>query len=179
MVRSVWKGPFVEGSLLKKADAARASGRHDVIKIWSRRSSILPQFVGLVFGVYNGQKHVPVSDNEAKAVARMLRVSPQKLNLVAQLIRGRKASAALADLQFSRKRIAVDVKKCLESAIANAENNHDLDVDDLVVTQAFVGNGLVMKRFAARGRGRSGRVYKPFSQLTIIVRQVEAEAAAA
>jgi large subunit ribosomal protein L22 len=114
-----------------------------------------------------------LADNEAKAVARMIRVSPQKLNLVAQLIRGRKASAALADLQFSRKRIAVDVKKCLESAIANAENNHDLDVDELVVTQAFVGNGIVMKRFAPRGRGRSGRVYKPFSQLTIIVRQVE------
>ena len=119
-----------------------------------------------------------LSENEAKAVAKMLRVSPQKLNLVAQLIRGRKASAAHADLQFSRKRIAVDVKKCLESAIANAENNHDLDVDELVVTQAFVGNGIVMKRFAPRGRGRSGRVFKPFSQLTIIVRQVEAEAAA-
>ena len=115
-------------------------------------------------------------ENEAKAVARMLRVSPQKLNLVAQLIRGRKASAALADLQFSRKRIAVDVKKCLESAIANAENNHDLDVDELVVSQAFVGNGLVMKRFAPRGRGRSGRVFKPFSQLTIVVRQLEASA---
>src|ERR1700681_727744 len=115
-------------------------------------------------------------DNEAKAVARMLRVSPQKLNLVAQLIRGRKASAALADLQFSRKRIAVDVKKCLESAIANAENNHDLDVDDLIVSEAHVGNGIVMKRFAPRGRGRSGRVFKPFSQLTIVVRQVEASA---
>ena len=95
-----------------------------------------------------------LADNEAKAVARMLRVSPQKLNLVAQLIRGRKASAALADLQFSRKRIAVDVKKCLESAIANAENNHDLDVDDLIVSEAHVGNGIVMKRFAPRGRGR-------------------------
>jgi large subunit ribosomal protein L22 len=117
-------------------------------------------------------------ENEAKAVARMLRVSPQKLNLVAQLIRGRKASAALADLQFSRKRIAGDVRKCLESAIANAENNHDLDVDELVVSQAFVGNGMVMKRFAPRGRGRAGRIYKPFSQLTIIVRQVEAEASA-
>ena len=117
-------------------------------------------------------------DNEAKAVARMLRVSPQKLNLVAQLIRGRKAAAALADLQFSRKRIAVDVKKCLESAIANAENNHDLDVDDLIVSEAHVGNGIVMKRFAPRGRGRSGRVFKPFSQLTIVVRQVEAEASA-
>ena len=117
-------------------------------------------------------------DNEAKAVARMLRVSPQKLNLVAQLIRGKKVASALADLEFSHKRIAKDVRKCLESAIANAENNHDLDVDALVVAEAHVGKGIVMKRFAARGRGRSGRVYKPFSQLTIIVRQVEAEAAA-
>src|SRR6201982_4141137 len=117
-------------------------------------------------------------ENEAKAIARMLRVSPQKLNLVAQLIRGRKASAALADLQFSRKRIAVDVKKCLESAIANAENNHDLDVDELVATQAFVRNERVMEGFAPRGGGRAGRVFKPFSQLATIVRQVEAEAAA-
>lgn len=115
-------------------------------------------------------------DNEAKAVARMLRVSPQKLNLVAQLIRGKKVSTALADLEFSRKRIAHDVRKCLESAIANAENNHDLDVDDLVVSQAFVGKALVMKRFHARARGRAGRVEKPFSNLTIIVREVEAKA---
>jgi len=107
----------------------------------------------------------------------MLRVSPQKLNLVAQLIRGKKASSALADLQFSRKRIAVDVKKCLESAIANAENNHDLDVDALIVSEAHVGKGIVMKRFAPRGRGRSGRILKPFAQLTIVVRQVENEAA--
>ena len=119
-----------------------------------------------------------LSENEAKAVARMLRVSPQKLNLVAQLIRGKKVATALADLEFSRKRIARDVRKCLESAIANAENNHDLDVDDLVVAEAHVGNGIVMKRFAPRGRGRSGRVFKPFSQLTIVVRQVEAEASA-
>src|ERR1700751_4902516 len=117
-----------------------------------------------------------LADNEAKAVARMLRVSPQKLNLVAQMIRGRKVAWGLADLQFSRKRIAVDVKKCLESAIANAENNHDLDVDELVVSQAFVGNGIVMKRFAPRGLGRWSRILKPFSQLTIIVRQVEASA---
>ena len=119
-----------------------------------------------------------LSDTEAKAVARMLRISPQKLNLLAQLIRGKKVSTALADLEFSRKRIARDVRKCLESAIANAENNHDLDVDDLVVAEAHVGNGIVMKRFAPRGRGRSGRVYKPFAQLTIVVRQVEAEASA-
>jgi len=116
-------------------------------------------------------------DNEAKAVARMLRVSPQKLNLVAQLIRGKKVATALADLQFSSKRIARDVKKCLESAIANAENNHDLDVDELVVAEAHVGKALVLKRFTPRGRGRMGRIFKPFANLTIVVRQVESEAA--
>src|SRR5438309_2966030 len=115
-------------------------------------------------------------DNEAKAVARMLRVSPQKLNLVAGMIRGKKVAAALADLEFSRKRIARDVKKCLQSAIANAENNHDLDVDDLMVAQAFVGKALVIKRHTPRGRGRVGRIFKPFANLTIIVRQVEAAA---
>ncbi len=118
-----------------------------------------------------------LADNEAKAVARMLRISPQKLNLLAQLIRGKKVATALADLQFSRKRIAIDVKKCLELAIANAENNHDLDVDDLVVAQAFVGKALVIKRFQPRGRGRVGKILKPFANLTIIVRQVEAAAA--
>src|SRR5256884_4883981 len=117
-----------------------------------------------------------LADNEAKAVARMVRVSPQKLNLVAQLIRGKKVASALADLEFSRKRIARDVRKCLESAIANAENNHDLDVDDLVVAQAHVGKALVIKRFHPRGRGRAGGVMKPFSNLTIIVRQVETNA---
>ncbi len=115
-------------------------------------------------------------ENEAKAVARMIRVSPQKLNLVAQLIRGKKVATALADLQFSRKRIAVDVRKCLESAIANAENNHDLDVDDLVVAEAHVGKGIVLKRFSPRGRGRIGKIQKPFAHLTIVVRQVEAAA---
>jgi len=117
-----------------------------------------------------------LADNEAKAVARMLRVSPQKLNLVAQLIRGKKVQTALADLEFSRKRIARDVRKCLQSAIANAENNHDLDIDDLVVSQAHVGKALVIKRFVPRGRGRSGKIMKPFSHLTIVVRQVEASA---
>jgi large subunit ribosomal protein L22 len=115
-------------------------------------------------------------DNEAKAVARMLRVSPRKLNLVAQLIRGKKVDIALADLQFSNKRIAKDVKKCLESAIANAENNHDLDVDDLIVAEAHVGKALVIKRFTPRGRGRMGRIMKPFANLTIVVRQVETAA---
>ncbi|MGC1465749.1 MAG: 50S ribosomal protein L22 [Pseudolabrys sp.] len=119
-----------------------------------------------------------LSDNEAKAVTRMLRISPQKLNLVAQLIRGKKVASALADLEFSRKRIAKDVRKCLESAIANAENNHDLDVDELVVAEAHVGKALVIKRFSARGRGRSAGIFKPFSHLTIVVREVEAEAKA-
>ena len=117
-----------------------------------------------------------LADNEAKAVARNLRVSPQKLNLVAGLIRGKKVATALADLQFSRKRIAGDVKKCLESAIANAENNHELDVDDLIVAEAHVGKGLVMKRFAARARGRASRIEKPFSHITIVVREVEEKA---
>src|SRR4051794_38607859 len=116
-------------------------------------------------------------ENEAKAVARMLRVSPQKLNLVAQLIRGKKVATALADLTFSQKRIAKEVKKCLESAIANAENNHDLDVDELVVSQAHVGKALVLKRFHPRGRGRMGKILKPFANLTIVVRQVQSEAA--
>jgi len=119
-----------------------------------------------------------LEDNEAKAVTRMLRVSPQKLNLVAQLIRGKKVSSALADLEFSRKRIAKDVRKCLESAIANAENNHDLDVDDLIVAEAHVGKALVIKRFTPRGRGRVGRILKPFANLTIVVREVEAQAEA-
>ena len=116
-------------------------------------------------------------ESEAKAVARMLRVSPQKLNLVAQLIRGKKVATALADLEFSQKRISREVRKCLESAIANAENNHDLDVDDLVVKEAFVGKALVLKRFHARARGRGARILKPFSNLTIVVREVAAEQA--
>ncbi|TFF20615.1 50S ribosomal protein L22 [Jiella endophytica] len=114
-----------------------------------------------------------LADNEAKAVARSIRVSPQKLNLVAQLIRGKKVDRALADLTFSRKRIAETVKKTLESAIANAENNHDLDVDALVVAEAYVGKSITMKRFHARGRGRASRVEKPFAHLTIVVREVE------
>ena len=101
-----------------------------------------------------------LKDNEAKAVARTIRVSPQKLNLVAAMIRGKKVERALADLEFSRKRISETVKKTLESAIANAENNHDLDVDSLIVAEAYVGKSIVMKRFHARGRGRASRVEK-------------------
>ena len=112
-----------------------------------------------------------LADNEAKATIRMLRISPQKLNLLAQLIRGKKVSTALADLQFSNKRISVEVKKALESAIANAENNHQLDVDRLVVSEAYVGKSLVMKRFSPRARGRAGRIEKAFSNLTVIVRE--------
>ena len=116
-------------------------------------------------------------ENEAKAVAKNLRVSPQKLNLVAGLIRGKKVDTALADLEFSRKRIAQDVRKCVMSAVANAENNHGLDVNELVVAEAYVGKNLVMKRFHARGRGRSGKIVKPFSQITVVVREVEEKAA--
>ena len=117
-----------------------------------------------------------VAENEAFAKTKMLRTSPQKLNLVAQLIRGKKVDRALADLTFSHKRIAGDVKKCLQSAIANAENNHGLDVDNLIVAEAYVGKNLIMKRGRPRARGRYGKIMKPFSEITIKVRQVEEQA---
>ena len=117
-----------------------------------------------------------VAENEAMAKTRMLRTSPQKLNLVAAMIRGKSVEKALSDLTFSKKRIAGDVKKCLQSAIANAENNHNLDVDELVVAEAYVGKNLVMKRGRPRARGRFGKIIKPFSELTIKVRQVEEQA---
>jgi len=113
------------------------------------------------------------ADNEAKAMLRNLRVSPQKLNEVATMIRGMTASKALAALSFSRRRIAGDVKKTLQSAISNAENNHSLDVDRLIVSEAYVGKGLVMKWFHARARGRGARILKPFSHLTIVVAEKE------
>ena len=114
-----------------------------------------------------------VADNEAMAKLRMLKTSSQKLNLLAGLIRGKKVDRALNDLTFSKKRIAVDVKKCLQSAIANAENNHNLDVDELIVSEAYVGKNLTMKRGRPRARGRFGRIIKPFSEITIKVRQLE------
>ncbi|GAA5110575.1 50S ribosomal protein L22 [Bartonella jaculi] len=120
-----------------------------------------------------------LKDNEAKAITKTIRVSPQKLNLVAAMIRGKKVNIALADLTFSRKRIAETVKKTLESAIANAENNHDLDIDSLIVAEAYVGKSIVMKRFHVRGRGRASRIERPFSHLTIIVREVTEKVEAA
>lgn len=119
-----------------------------------------------------------LADNEARAVTRTIRVSPQKLNLVAALIRGKKVNAALADLTFSRKRISETVLKTLQSAIANAENNHELDVDSLIVAEAYVGKSITMKRFHVRGRGKASRILRPFSHLTIVVREVQEEEAA-
>ncbi len=117
-----------------------------------------------------------VADNEAMAKLRMLKTSPQKLNLLAGMIRGKKVDKALVDLTFSKKRIALDVKKCLQSAIANAENNHNLDVDELIIAEAYVGKNLTMKRGRPRARGRFGKIVKPFAELTIKVRQVEEQA---
>ena len=117
-----------------------------------------------------------LADDEARAVVRNLRVSPRKLNLVAQLIRGKKVDVALADLEFSRKRIAQDVRKCVMSAVANAENNHQLDVNDLIVSEAYVGKNLVMRRFHARGRGKMSPIEKPFAQLTVVVKEARAPA---
>ena len=113
--------------------------------------------------------------NEAKAIATNIKVSPQKLNLVAGMIRGKKVQAAIADLEFSRKRVSEHVRKCVISAVANAENNHGLDVDDLIVAEAYVGKNMVLKRFHARGRGKASSIMRPFSQLTVVVRQVEDE----
>ena len=120
-----------------------------------------------------------VAENEAMAKTKMLRTSPQKLNLVAAMIRGKKVEKALADLTFSKRRIAGDVKKCLQSAIANAENNHNLDVDQLIVAEAWVGKNMVMKRGRPRARGRFGKIMKPFSEITIKVREIDAAAEAA
>ncbi|RFB04410.1 50S ribosomal protein L22 [Parvularcula marina] len=114
-----------------------------------------------------------VGEDQAMAKGRMIKTSPQKLNLVAEMIRGKKVERALNELEFSRKRVAHEVKRVLESAIANAENNHDLDIDSLIVDRAFVGKNLVMKRWKARARGRVGRIKKPFSEITIVVREVE------
>lgn len=117
-----------------------------------------------------------VAENEAMAKTSMLRVSPQKLNLVAGLIRGKKVEKAIADLTFSKKRIAIDVKKCLQSAVANAENNHGLDVDNLVVAEAWVGKNMTLKRGRPRARGRFGKIMKPFAEITIKVREREEQA---
>ena len=220
MARSVWKGPFVDGYLLEEGGSRPRRGRNEPIQTWSRRSTILPQFVGLTFGVHNGRKFMPVfvsedmighklgefsptrsstatrggqegraqgvsrmsktkttarrcADNEAKAITRSIRTSPRKLNVVAASIRGKKVDKALAELTFSRKRIAGAIKRTLQSAIANAENNHDLDIDRLFVAEAYVGKSIVMKRFHARARGRAGRIEKSFSKLTMIVREAK------
>ena len=120
-----------------------------------------------------------VADNEAMAKTKMLRVSPQKLNLVAAMIRGKKVDKALADLTFSKKRIAGDVRKCLQSAVANAENNHSLDVDQLVIVEAWVGKNMTLKRGRPRARGRFGKIMKPFAEITIKLREVDLAAAEA
>lgn len=127
-----------------------------------------------------GQEKNPrrVAENEAMAKAAMLKVSPQKLNLVAGLIRGKKVDKALADLTFSKKRIAIDVKKCLQSAVANAENNHGLDVDALIVAEAWVGKNITLKRGRPRARGRFGKIMKPFAEITIKVRERKVEESA-
>lgn len=116
-----------------------------------------------------------LGDNEAMAISRTLRISPQKLNLVAQTIRGKRVSQAVTNLTHSRRRISADVMKCLMSAVANAENNHSLDVDQLIVKEAYVGKSITMKRFRARARGRMGPIKKPFSRLTITVQEVDGE----
>ena len=216
MARSVWKGPFVDGYLLKKAEKSRGSGRNEVIKTWSRRSTILPQFVGLTFGVYNGHKFMPVlvtenmighkfgefsptrtfhghaADKKAREELTMSKPSRRRrleetrprpslrdaAHQPAQAEPGgavdprqeRRDGAGRADLLASAASRS-DVRKVLQAAIANAENNHQLDVDRLYVAEATVGRGFVMKRFHARARGRAARIEKPLAQLTVVVRE--------
>ena len=120
-------------------------------------------------------KERSLGDNEAQAIGRMIRTSQYKLNLVANMIAGKKVDRAIADLSFSNKRVANDVLKVLKSAVANAENNHNLDVDDLIVAKAWTGKDMVLKRFHARGRGKGARILKPFSELTIVVKEEKQE----
>ena len=217
MTRSVWKGPFVHPSLLKKIDKLKDAPNKKPIKTWSRNSTIIPDFVGHSFMIHNGKSFIPITISEemvghklgefaptrtfkghtpadkkaaapaaakpdgdknngknnslVKAINKNVRTSPRKLALVCNFIKGKKADVALRDLEFSRKRIAKDVSKTVKSAISNAENNHQFDIDNLFVKEAYVGKSLVMKRFRPRAKGRASPIKKPFSRITIILEE--------
>ena len=215
MTRSIWKGPFVHPSLLKKIDKIKDTSNKKPIKTWSRNSTIIPEFVGHSFMIHNGktfihtiseemvghklgvhlQEHLKVThqqikkqprlqrhqlrkqeaivekNNLIKAINKNVRSSPRKLALVCNFIKGKKADLALRDLEFTRKRIAKDVSKTVRSAISNAENNYQYDIDNLFVKEAYVGKSLVMKRFRPRAKGRASPIKKPFSRITIILEE--------
>ena len=214
MTRSVWKGPFVHPSLLKKIDKLKDAPNKKPIKTWSRNSTIIPDFVGHSFMIHNGKSFIPITISEemvghklgefaptrtfkghtpadkklqllqlaekpeeikimekilslVKAINKNVRTSPRKLALVCNFIKGKKVDIALRDLEFSRKRIAKDVSKTVKSAISNAENNHQFDIDNLFVKEAYVGKSLVMKRFRPRAKGRQARLKNHLAELQL------------
>ena len=230
MSRAIWKGPFVDPSLIKKVDKMKNQTTKTPIKTWSRKSTIIPDFVGYSFLIHNGKKFIPIkiseemvghklgefsptrtfsghtpadkkaakklpqlhlqllqerlnqkwkslkkelamakNENIVKAINRNVRSSPRKINLLLKDIRGKKADIVIRDLSFARKRIAFDIKKTVEAAIANAENNFQYDIDNLYVKEAYVGKSIVLKRFRARAKGRASGIKKPYSNVTIIL----------
>ena len=217
MTRSIWKGPFVHPSLLKKIDKLKDSPNKKPIKTWSRNSTIIPDFVGHSFMIHNGKSFIPITISEEmvghklgefaptrtfkghtpadkkaaataetkpitgdknngkiipkKAINKNVRTSPRKLALVCNFIKGKKADIALRDLEFTRKKIAKDVSKTVKSAISNAENNYQLDIDNLFVKEAFVGKSLVMKRYRPRAKGRASPIKKPLVELQLYLRK--------
>ena len=189
MTRSVWKGPFVDLTLIKKAEKLSQSGRKEVLKTWSRRSTILPQFVGLTFGVYNGQKFVPVTINEQMVGHKLGEFSPTRsfkghtaadkkaeqkwIKISQQLLRIIWLGLVLLNFQFwsVASWISKTILKVLNAAIANAENNKQLDIDKLFIKEVFVGKSLRMKRWRPRAKGRAASIIKPFSKVTIVVEE--------
>ena len=205
MARSVWKGPFVEDSLIKKVEKLKNDPVKKPIKTWSRKSTIIPDFVGVSFLIYNGKKFIPITISEdmvghkfgefaptrqffghtpadkkaklkkiidsklVKSVNKNVRSSTRKLKPILRSIVGKKVDIAIRDLSFSDKRISKDVKKTISSAIANAENNYQYDIDKLIVKEAYCGKQVIMKRFRARAKGRAAEIMKPYSNLTIIL----------
>ena len=223
MARSIWKGPFVEESVIKKVDKQKTDPNKKPIKIWSRKSTIIPDFVGISFLIYNGKKFIPITVSEdmvghkfgefaptrqffghtpadkkaketgdkpeekkiilmsidkkteklVKSVNKNVRSSTRKLNPILRSIVGKKVDVAVRDLSFSNKRISNDVKKTLSSAIANAENNFQYDIDKLIVKEAYCGKQVIMKRFRASAKGRAAPIKKPYSNLTIILTEAK------
>jgi len=207
MSRSIWKGPFVDPSLLKKVEKLKDQSNKPPIKTWSRKSTIIPEFVGYSFLIHNGKKFIPIKISEEMVGHKLGEFSPtrqfsghtpadkkaaqtasqgtsaasttttpsttkpkaRKINLLLKNIRGKKADIAVRDLSFARQRIAFDIKKTVQSAIANAENNNQYDIDNLYISEAYVGKSIVLKRFRARAKGRASAIRKPYSNLTIVL----------
>jgi large subunit ribosomal protein L22 len=221
MARAVWKGPFVEESLMKKVDKYKDDPKKIPIKTWSRKSTILPDFVGVAFQIYNGKKFIPITvsedmvghklgefaptrtffghtpadkkakpaekkiimgkkkkidknnDKTVKSINNGIRSSVRKINPILKSIVGKKVDVAIRDLQFSEKRVTRDIRKTISSAVANAENNFQYDIDNLIVKEAYCGKKIVMKRFRPRAKGRAAPILKPWSTVTIILSEAK------